>query len=111
MVLKTEKAGNICIVNISGRLDTTNFRQLEDVLGEQISNDEKNIIVDCSEMEYVSSSGLRIFLMMLKKIDAKQGKFIISNLQAHIFEIFEIAGFTSIFKITKNIDEAKALIQ
>lgn len=111
MILKTEKAGKICIVNINGRLDTTNFKQLEDVLEEQISNGEKKIIVDCSEMEYVSSSGLRIFLMMLKKTNAQQGKFVLSGLQSHILEIFEIAGFTSIFKIEKSVDEAKALMQ
>ena len=67
---------------------------------------EKNIVIDCSELHYISSSGLRVFLMALKKISAAGGRFRLCSLQDNIREIFEIAGFNTIFSIFGTVDEA-----
>ncbi len=101
--IKNEKA---IIIEIEGRLDTTNYNQLEQKILEQIEANQKNILVDCTKMDYVSSSGLRIFLMALKKITALKGKFVLCGLQENIAEIFEISGFTSIFHIYENREKA-----
>jgi len=57
-------------------------------------------------MDYVSSSGLRILLMALKRITMVKGKFVLCNLQENIREIFEISGFTTIFEIYPNEEDA-----
>lgn len=99
MDLKEIKHEKCRIVGIRGRLDTTNYSILEKKLMEIIDGGEINIIVDCYEMDYVSSSGLRILLMTLKRITAVRGKFVLCSLQPNIREIFEISGFTNIFEI------------
>jgi anti-sigma B factor antagonist len=71
-----------------------------------IDGGQVKIIMDCSKMEYISSSGLRVFLLVLKKITLMKGRFMLSELQETIREIFEIAGFTSIFEIYKTKEEA-----
>jgi anti-sigma B factor antagonist len=106
MNLNEIKNDNVVIIEIEGRLDTTNYNLLEKKLLENIESGQKNILIDCKKMDYVSSSGLRIFLMALKKITALNGKFVLCGLQENIAEIFEISGFTSIFQIFENQEKA-----
>ena len=94
------------IIGISGRLDTINYSILEKRLMELIDQNVSRILVNCSRMDYVSSSGLRILLMALKRITMVKGKFVLCSLQENIREIFEISGFTTIFEIYPNEEEA-----
>lgn len=94
------------IIGITGRLDTTNYSILEKKLMELIDNRHDRILVECSKMDYISSSGLRILLMGLKKITLMKGKFALCGLQENIHEIFEISGFTSIFEIHPTREDA-----
>ena len=96
------------IVEIAGRLDTTNYQELETNLQEKLDAGARNLILDCANLEYVSSSGLRVFLMFLKKIKGLNGKFFVCSMQDEIKEIFKISGFTSIFDIYENRDQAEA---
>lgn len=107
MNLKETITDKAIIIEIDGRLDTTNFNQLEKKIMDHLDAGKINILVDCSNMDYVSSSGLRIFLMSLKRITTLNGQFVLCGLQENIREIFEISGFTSIFKIYD--DQEKAL--
>jgi len=107
----TENAYNeTTILGIIGRLDTTNYGILENKLSTLIDTGKTRIIIDCSKMDYVSSSGLRVFLIALKKITLVRGRFILAGLQEIIREIFEIAGFTTIFEISGTWEEALRLI-
>ncbi|MCD4679769.1 MAG: STAS domain-containing protein [Bacteroidales bacterium] len=106
MEINVQKKDSINVIALTGRLDTTNYGDLEKVLFELINNDEKQIIVDCKDLDYVSSSGLRIFLMGLKKINAAKGRFVLCGLQNNIKEIFEISGFSTVFEIFGSVDEA-----
>jgi anti-anti-sigma factor len=106
MNLKEKNTDKAVVIEIEGRLDTTNFSQLEHKVMGHVDAGRINILVDCSDMDYVSSSGLRIFLMSLKKITSLHGQFVLCGLQENIREIFEISGFTSIFKIYDNQEMA-----
>ncbi len=106
MELKEQKTDQCMIVRINGRLDTTNYSILEKKLMDLIDHQEDKILIECSNMDYVSSSGLRILLMALKKITLAKGKFVLCGLQENIREIFEISGFTNIFEIYPNQEDA-----
>ena len=73
MQLTEELVDSCRILAISGRLDTTTYTLLETRLMELIGAGENRFLADCSQMDYVSSSGLRVFLMALKKIRATKG--------------------------------------
>ncbi|MBL6950089.1 MAG: STAS domain-containing protein [Bacteroidales bacterium] len=99
----TEKKNDKCtLIGIDGRLDTTNYSVLEKKLMELIDTGQSKLLVNLSGMDYVSSSGLRILLMALKRITVAKGKFALCSLQPNIKEIFEISGFTNIFEIYDN---------
>jgi anti-sigma B factor antagonist len=106
MTINEIKNDGVSIIEIEGRLDTTNYAVLESKLMTMLDRGDVKIIVDCKNMEYISSSGLRVFLMALKKATLFKGRFVLSSLQQTILEIFEIAGFTSIFEIYKTREEA-----
>jgi anti-anti-sigma factor len=106
MGVKESKKGSFLVLDLSGRLDTSNYGELEKNLLEVIERGEKNIVINCSELHYISSSGLRVFLMALKKITGAGGRFHLCSLQDNIREIFEIAGFNTIFSIFGSVDEA-----
>lgn len=106
MEVNENKIGNFSVINLSGRLDTSNFEELEKKLFDIIDNGKIEILVNCSGLIYISSSGLRVLLIALKKIKSVGGKFYLCCLQENIREIFEIAGFTSIFSIFDTFEEA-----
>ncbi|MCR5049656.1 MAG: STAS domain-containing protein [Paludibacteraceae bacterium] len=99
--MKTEiiKNANQVIAKFSGRLDTAAAVQTaEDVQPlQEVSNSE--IILDCSDLEYISSSGLRIFLSIRKDAAAHGSKVIVSNINADIRQVFMMTGFISLFEI------------
>lgn len=109
MDLQVEKEGNVSIVSIVGRLDTTNFHELEQKLVTLVDGGDKFLLLDCTQLEYISSSGLRVFLLILKKIGQLNGKLVICGLNSNISEIFVIAGFASYFNLAGNKQEALAL--
>ena len=106
MEINEQKTDQCVIIGITRRLDTSNYSILEKKLMDLIDTHQDRILVDCSKMDYVSSSGLRILLMALKKITMVKGKFVLCGLQENIREIFEISGFTNIFEIYTSQDEA-----
>jgi len=106
MELNEIKKGSYLVIQLPSRLDTSNYTELESKLIGIIDRGEHLIAVDCSGLVYISSSGLRVLLMALKKITAASGKFHLCCLQDNIREIFEISGFTSIFNIFETVDEA-----
>lgn len=106
MKLTKKNINNFCIITIDGRIDTTNYNVFEKEIIETIESGESNIVINCSGLNYISSSGLRVFLISQKKLMALQGKLHLSNMQPSIEEIFNISGFSTIFKIFKTEEEA-----
>ncbi len=96
MELITAKDGNNMSVKVQGRLDTTTAPQLE----AELSNLEgvEELALDFSELEYISSAGLRVLLATQKKM-AKQGRMVIRSVNDTVMEVFEITGFADILTI------------
>ena len=97
MTIKKSTKDKELEVKVSGRLDTTTAPQLETELKQGIENKEL-LILDFSELEYLSSAGLRVILAA-QKVMNKQGKMIVRNVNETIMDIFEVTGFTDILTI------------
>jgi len=87
------------IINVEGRIDTTNYGEFESAVNKILENSTPEVVMDCTALSYISSSGLRIFLSIHKKMIGAGGKLILKSLQPSIREIFDISGFSSIFTI------------
>jgi len=86
-------------VSVIGRLDTVNAPIFEKQIKEVLESNMKDVIMDCKNLEYISSSGLRLFLVMQKQANAKKGKLTIINMNAEILSVFDMTGFTALFNI------------
>ena len=106
MNITKEKINDYTVLTIEGRMDTSNAAAFEDAIAGIFSEGGKNIVFNCSGLKYISSSGLRVFLIAQKKAVAIHGKLHLCNLQPAIKEIFDIAGFSAIFKIFNAQEEA-----
>lgn len=93
---KTQNSTQLTL-SIIGRLDTSTAPQLEKVVTEEINN-VTDLIIDCKELEYVSSAGLRVILKAQKKMSAV-GSMKVINVNEPIMEVFEITGFSDILTI------------
>jgi anti-anti-sigma factor len=108
MNITTEKINGFSVLKIEGRIDTTNFNDFETEINLLFNSGEKNIVFNCSGLNYISSSGLRVFLITQKKSISLNGKLHLCCLQPTIKEIFDISGFSTIFKIFDKQEEALA---
>jgi anti-anti-sigma factor len=99
MKVTTQTNGPEVYIQVEGRIDTTNYNEFESAVNEVLSDNTRQIYLDCGELNYISSSGLRIFLTIQKKMMAAGGKLKLYGMQPAIREIFDISGFSSIFSI------------
>jgi len=106
MEIREDKRGDIVIVGLKGRLDASTSNRLEERLLALIDGGEKRFVIDFSQLDYISSSGLRVLLMAAKRLRDANGKIVLSSLKDHIKEVFDIAGFSSIFPIFHSQEEA-----
>lgn len=84
-------------VAIEGRLDTTTAPELEKTFGEILSG-VSELILDMTNLEYVSSAGLRVILKV-QKVMFNQGKMKLVGVNESVMEVFEITGFSDILTI------------
>ena len=104
----TEKrTGNVNIVTVKGRLDAGSSEIAQEQITRLLDAGGKNLLVNLCELDYISSSGLRVLLAALKRLKADGGTFRIACAQPQILEVFTMAGFHRIFSLSP--DEATAL--
>lgn len=108
MNITINKTENHAIVKAEGRLDTIHADNFEKQMLEVFEGTKGEIILDCSGLEYISSTGLRVFLIVQKKMGTAARKFKICNLQPIIKEIFEVSGFNMVFSIFPDLKSALA---
>ena len=93
-------------VSISGRLDTTTSPELEAALKDSLDT-VKELVMDLSDLEYISSAGLRV-LLATQKVMNKQGEMKVCGVNDVIMEIFEVTGFSDILTIVDADDATEA---
>ena len=106
MNVQISTSADYSVISVEGRVDTTNAGELEKSILEVIDGGSTKIILDCSGLNYISSSGLRVFLVIQKRMMSIKGHFRLSSLQPAIKEIFDISGFSSIFSLFPDKESA-----
>ena len=110
MEIVQKKRGDIDIVCITGSLDTVTSPKLETYMKACIDRGCRKLLVNLEQTTYISSSGLRVMLVLAKKLKGV-GEMRISNLSKTVEEVFEISGFNSILNVDATQREALANFQ
>ena len=104
--LKREE--DILTATLSGRMDAITATEFTIKLEGWIDEGLHNFIIDCSQLDYISSAGLRAILIIAKKLKGLDGKLKLAALQESVQTVFEISGFNKIIPIFANLDDAEA---
>ena len=108
MILKQQTQDDILILRPMGRLDSNSSPELERAVLDHLEKGCRRMVFDLSDMEYVSSAGLRVILLAGKKLRASQGKLVLVGLREMVSEVFAMSGFLTLFAVTKTLDEGIA---
>jgi anti-sigma B factor antagonist len=106
MDIRIKTIEDIYVIEISGRMDTINSRNIEPKLDGFLEEFKPKVVIDLSEVDYISSVGLRVLLSALKKQIRNQGILRIASLQPFVREVFTVTQFDKIFPIYSTQEEA-----
>lgn len=106
MEITEHRTAEIVTLSLSGRLDTTTAKAFEEKILAQIESGDRRFVIDLAQLDYVSSAGLRVFILAAKRLNSANGKIALCSLKDPVREVFDIAGFLSIFSIYGSQDEA-----
>jgi anti-anti-sigma factor len=99
---------DILIITPSGRLDSLSAPAFEAQLLEKLTQHQR-LVLDLSQLDYISSAGLRVLLLVAKRIKQIDGLFVLSGPRPQLREVFEISGFMTILDIRPSMEEALAV--
>ena len=85
-------------LSIEGRVDTITSKELEQEINDELGNFD-SLIIDFTELKYISSAGLRVLIATQKKLQQENIPFVIKNVNDTVGEIFRMSGFDKILKI------------
>lgn len=87
------------IATLSGELDTAAAEETGQALQPLLDSKGKEIVLDCTDLEYISSSGLRVLLSILKQAKSVGSRVVLKNVNEVIRDVLDISGFISIFEM------------
>ena len=99
MIVKINKQNEKTFVTLDGRVDSTNAEQFQKDIAPLMEGDNPDIDIDCTDLTYTSSQGLRVFLLLQKSVVARKGKMVLRNMNPRVKEVFDITGFSNIITI------------
>jgi anti-anti-sigma factor len=92
-----EEQGKIAIVTLKGRLETSESEEVQEKMTSLYEKNLERIIIDCKDLEYIASSGLRILFLLLRKMKPKGTDVVIRNCSDLLKTVFDSTGFSSLF--------------
>ncbi len=99
MEIKTSKENSVTTARLIGRLDTPASVEIAPQMNALAEDADGTVVLDCTDLSYISSSGLRLFLTLRKAAGEKGGKIIVKGISNDIRTVFMMTGFLNLFQI------------
>lgn len=109
MEITKSKEDEFLIITLEGDLDASSAILLDTELAQSLQKNEKKILIDAQDLNYISSAGLGVFMSYMKDFEEAKIQLVIYNLSAKVLKVFEILGLDKLIKIMPTKEEAKAL--
>jgi anti-sigma B factor antagonist len=110
MEISTLREDGSCIIVIDGELDASSSILLDKAIESVVSQNEANILVDCKNLNYISSAGLGVFMSYLQDFQDKNVSLVLFGLNDKVRNVFEILGLDQLLTIVLSKEEAKSLV-
>ncbi len=99
MEIEDERIDDVCVVTAHGRLDGIYSSAFANHVGELITGTNPKILIDFTDIDFVTSAGLRAVLLLMRKAKASGGAFALSGVNPQVREVLDVSGFAEIFSI------------
>ena len=104
MEISQKEVDGITCIAMNGRLDGQSASDAEAVVDEILKSGKQRLLFDFSDLQYISSVGLRVVLTAVKELRLKGGKVILCCLSDHVKEVFVVSGFAAIIPISDTLE-------
>ena len=108
MKIVEERSEDLLILRPVGRLDSDHSPELEKILFAALEQGDRKLLIDMSGIPYISSRGLRVFLLGAKRAEAVGARITVCSLQDFVRDVFEKTGFTKLLDVFDSTSEAMA---
>lgn len=98
MTTRIEEIDGKLVATLIGELDTAAAQETEQALKPLLDSKGKDIVIDCTELEYIASSGLRLLLGILKQAQEVGSRVVLKNVNDVVKDVLDLTGFVSIFE-------------
>ncbi|MEG2676078.1 MAG: STAS domain-containing protein [Clostridia bacterium] len=99
MVIESSISENECKISLGGCLNTQSAPEFEKCIKTNITETIKTVTLDFTGLDYISSAGLRLVLMLQNQMDDQSGTLTIQNTQKNVLDVFDMTGFSSILNL------------
>jgi len=107
-IIEREQKDNLDVLHLDGSLDAYSFPRLESTLNGLRESDRNRVILDCGNLDYISSAALGALIGFARRAREKNGDLKLANLSPKIFNIVELLGFHKILEICADTQGAEA---
>lgn len=90
------------ILKLAGEIDASNSVNVDSAIQEILQNEIHKLLVDCVELEYISSAGLGVFMSYLEEFHEKKVDLVIYGLKDKVFQVFHILGLDQLIVIKQD---------
>ncbi|WP_299701504.1 STAS domain-containing protein [uncultured Pontibacter sp.] len=108
--VKTDTLGKGTVLRFKGELDASSSVYADNALEEAIANSSGFVLVDCSELVYISSAGLGVLLAAFQACNLKEMEMVMVNMQPKIRNVFEILGLDRLIKSADSVEDARQMV-
>ncbi len=106
MTIDRTTQGTIAVLAPAGRIDTVTSGALEDAVRRTVDDGARELLVDLAGVEYISSAGLRVFLVLAKRMRDLRGRVVLCGMGQPVRQVFQLAGFLPLFTIADSREAA-----
>jgi anti-sigma B factor antagonist len=98
MDIQTQEHKRVVVVSVAGRIDSATAGEFEDTLNEFTQQGKNNIVLDLSDVDFISSAGLRVLVTARKAVKSSGGEIVFAESSEQVLETLEIAGLDVLFE-------------
>lgn len=103
MKIETEKTSNYFVIKVIGDLDASNCIDLDKEIAKAIEQNQNSIVIDCQNLDYVSSAGLGVFISYIEEFKSKNIYFALSHVSERIMEILVLLGLDKLINVIEKV--------
>lgn len=106
MNIREEVVGDVTVLEVQGRVDSTSAPALGERLTGSLTGQGKRLVLDLRQLEYISSAGFRVLLLAARRAEECGHRLVLCGLSGKVRQLFDLGGFLDLFPVSASRDEA-----